>query len=310
MSDTPKDTPKGKSPGKKPNKRLAAAIERREARAPANDPPREEPREELREEPRAPQPPPIDTRPIAPLWDLPEQDVRIPVAALNYTVVFRYVLSEETGKHERVHCGQLPPDATGSAIRERWGGGRYFLQARCGQRLVASRELSIDGPESSRLPFGPIGELPSGLVTLQQGDSTSAAVFAMFQMWMAAQRQDFQAMLAMQQSITEKLASQYGANLVATHLRDQLASANARVSSLEKLLDEQREKERENDREAIKRKYKGDKVDWVEVVEAVGEIAPNVLNALPPRVKGFLEGLIVDGGKALPSGVTEHPLGG
>lgn len=307
MSDTPKDTPKGKSPGKKPNKRLAAAIERREARAAAaNDAPQEQqaPREEL----QAPQPPPIDTRPIAPLWDLPEQDVRIPVAALNYTVVFRYVLSEETGKHERVHCGQLPPEATGSAIREKWGGGRYFLQARCGQRLVASRELSVDGPEVSRLPFGPVGELPSGLVTLQ--DPAVAGYFAMFQMWMAHQRQDFQSILGMQQNTLEKLAGQFGASMVATHLRDQLTAANTRITMLEKLLDEHREKERDNERDAIKRKYKGDKTDWVEVVEAVGEIAPGVLQALPPRVKGFLESLVVDTGKALPSGVTEHTLPG
>lgn len=299
-----------KPPKKPENKRLAAAVERGAKRkGAAND---AQPQPVVNTQPATLPPdagPPVDTRPIAPLWDLPEQNVRIPVHVLDTTLVFRYVHNDETGKLERAHCGNVAPDATGSTIKRQWGGGRFFLQARIANRVVASRELLIDGPAPGNLPFGPIGELPSGLVTLQQHPEV-AGYFALFQMWMAQTRTDFQTILGMQQETLKLLGSQFGASMVNTHLKEQLSGALGRVSALEKLLDEQREREREHEKERLKAKYKGDKTDWVEVVEAVGEIAPNVLQALPPRVKGFLESLIVDGGKQLPSGVTEHPAGG
>lgn len=304
------------TPKKPINKRLAAAVERGSKRKEAaND---AQPQPEVNVEPATSQPsgggggpPPIDTRPIAPLWDLPDNNppVRIPQHALDGTLVFRYVHNDETGKLERAHCGTVAPDATGSSIKRQWGGGRFFLQARIANRIVASRELLIDGPSPGNLPFGPIGELPSGLVTLQQHPEV-AGYFALFQMWMAQTRTDFQTILGMQQETLKLLGSQFGASMVNTHLKDQLAIANGRVTALEKLLDEQREREREHEKERLKHKYKGDKIDWVEVVEAVGEIAPGVLQALPPKLKGFLESLVVDSGKALPSGVTEHPAGG
>lgn len=302
-----------KSPKKPENKRLAAAVERRTKRNGADND--AQPQPVVNTQPATPPPadpgPPIDTRPIAPLWDLPDNNppVRIPQHALDGTLVFRYVHNDETGKLERAHCGTIAPDATGSAIKRQWGGGRFFLQARIANRIVASRELLIDGPAPGNLPFGPIGELPSGLVTLQQHPEV-AGYFALFQMWMAQTRTDFQTILGMQQETLKLLGSQFGASMVNTHLKDQLASANGRVTTLEKLLDEQRERERDHEKERLKHKYRGDKTDWVEVVEAVGEIAPTVLQALPPRVKGFLESLVVEGGKQLPSGVTEHPAGG
>lgn len=307
-------------PPKKPiNKRLAAAVERGAARkGAAND---AQPTTQVNREnipPVQPSPsvggggggPPADSA-IAPLWDLPDNNppVRIPLNALDATLVFRYVHNDETGKLERAHCGNVAPDATGSTIKRQWGGGRYFLQARIANRVVAARELLIDGPSPGNLPFGPIGELPSGLVTLQQ-DPQVAGYFALFQMWMAQTRTDFQLILQMQQETLKLLGSQFGASMVNTHLKEQLAAAISRTTTLEKLLDDGREREREYEREKIKRKYKGDGTDWVEVVEAVGEIAPTVLQALPPKLKGFLEGLVVDAGKQLPSGVTEHPSGG
>lgn len=299
-----------KPPNKPKSKRLLAAVERGgQRKGAAND---AQPQPVVNTAPATPPAdagPPADTRPIAPLWDLPEQNVRIPVHALDNTLVFRYVHNDETGKLERAHCGNVAPDATGSSIKRQWGGGRFFLQARIANRIVASRELLIDGPAPGNLPFGPIGELPSGLVTLQQNPEV-AAYFAMFQMWMAHTRQDFQTILGMQQETLKLLGSQFGASMVNTHLKEQLSGALGRVSALEKLLDEQREREREHEKERLKAKYKGDKTDWVEVVEAVGEIAPGVLQALPPKLKGFLESLVVDSGKQLPSGVTEHPAGG
>ena len=295
-------------------KRLAAAIVRKREAA-ANETqrsarreraPEPEPEPERGPEPE-PQPRALDPRPIAPLWDLPEQKVQIPLEALNYTVVYRVVLGDD-GKQQRAHCGQLPPDATASAIKRQWGPGRYFIQARIGQRILGGRDLYIDGPEPSQnMPFGPIGELPSGLVTITQGDPTTAAFFAMFQMWMAQQRSDFQTILGMQQNTLEKLATQHGSSIIATHLREQLAAATARVRVLEEDKDKAREREAEHEREKLKARYKGDKTDWVEVAKAVSEAAPSVLEALPPKVKGFLESL-VGAAPELPAGVTEHPL--
>lgn len=279
-------------PPPKPRKQLSAKIAST-AKPPENDGGGEPPSE-------PPQLPP-DTRPIAPLWDMPEQNVRIPLEVLQVTFVYRYVL-DEGGKMQRMHCGNVGADATGETIRRKWGGGRYFLQARIGSRILATREFPIEGPEiNAGLPFAPIGELNSGLVTLNQ-DPQSAALFALFQMWMASQRTDFQAILGMQQAVLEKLAGQFGASMVATHLREQLANANGRVTELEKRLDDARDKERESEREALKRKYKGDSTTWVDVVEMVGEIAPPVLNALPPKFKTWLENMVTASGKSLPGG--------
>jgi hypothetical protein len=291
-----------KQPPKPPNKRLTAAVKSPpKARAAAPD---AQPDEPVNDNPRDP---PLDTRAIAPLWDMPEQNIRIPLDVLQQTFVYRYILSDK-GEMIRSHCGNLPPDATGAAIRRQWGGGRFFLQARVGSRVLAARDFHVDGPElQTGVPFGPIAELNSGLVTLNS-DPQSAALFALFQMWMAAQRGDFQAILTMQQSVLEKLAGQFGASMVANHLKEQLASANGRVTALEKLLDEQRERERASEKEALRRKYKGGDTDWVSVVEAVGEIAPAVLTALPPKVKTFLEGLATDAGKALPGGSSSSGL--
>lgn len=313
MSQDPPKPPNPKAP-KPPAKRLLEAKARGARKNAANDAqndpavePEPAPTASFRAAP-VDEPPPVDTRPVAPLWDLPEKGAQIPMELLDYTMVFRYQLDTENGRQVRVHCGNVPPDATGSTIRRQWGGGRYVLQARVGQRVIASRELLVDGPETANgLPFGPIGELPSGLVTLNQGDPTAAAIFSMFQMWMAAQRTDFQAMLAMQQSVTEKLASQFGASMVATHLKEQLATAQARVRVLEEDKDKALEREKEHEREKLKARYKGDRTDWVEVIGAVGEMAPAVLEALPPKLKAFLESLALDAGKQLPSGVTEHP---
>ena len=302
-----------KLPKKPQSKRLAAAVERGATRKGAANDAQVKP--VVNTEPATMSsgtgPSPVDARAIAPLWDLPDNTppVRIPQDAMDSTQVFRYVHNDETGRMERAHCGNVAPDATGSTIKRQWGGGRYFLQARIANRVVAARELLIDGPAPGNLPFGPIGELPSGLVTLQQHPEV-AGYFALFQMWMAQTRTDFQTILGMQQETLKLLGSQFGASMVNTHLKDQLASANGRVTALEKLLDETRERERDHEKERLKHKYKGDKTDWVEVIEAVGEMAPSVLQALPPKVRGFLEGLIVDTGKALPSGVTEHPAGG
>lgn len=317
MTDQPND--KGAGKPAKPVKTATAAQRKRirlqvekkraaAAAAAAND--REgdegEEREPERAEVREAEP-----EPVAPLWDLPEQGVRIPLAALNYTVVYRLIVGDD-GKQQRAHCGTLAPDATASAIKRQYGPGRYFIQARIGQRIVGGRELIIDGPEhSANLPFGPIGELPSGLVTLTQGDPLTAALLAMGQVWIAQQRQDFQQMLAMQQSTLEKLATQHGSSIVATHLREQLAASAARVRALEEDRDKLREREADHEREKLKARYKGDKTDWVEVAQAVGEMAPAVLEALPPKIKGFLENLVGSGGggggRELPAGVTEHP---
>lgn len=249
-----------------------------------------------------PSPAPVDAlRAIAPLWDLPEKNVRIPVDSLDMTLVFRWVL-DDAGQMQRSHCGNLPATATGEEIRRKWGGGRFFLQARIGQRVVASQNFMVEGPEiNQQLPFGPVGELKSGLVTLQS-DPQTAAIFALFQMWQAAERSDFQLMLQMQQNVLEKLASQFGASMVVTNLKEQLLGATSRIAALEKLLDEGRERERQAEKDALKRKYKGDSTSWVEIVEAVGEIAPAVLQALPPKVKALLEGLATDAAKQLPGG--------
>lgn len=296
-----------KSAPKPPVKKASAALRpparRTEVPEPAHDD------EHVNAKPaNEPQPTPVDTRAIAPLWDLPEQNIRIPQDQLQQTFVYRYILNEQ-GQHQRAHVGTLAADATGSTIRRQWGGGRFYLQARIGSRIVASRELLIDGPEQqSNLPFGPIGELNSGLITLTGGDPNTAALFAMFQMWMASQRTDFQTILTMQQGVLEKLATQFGASMIVAHLKEQLATANSRVRMLEEDKDKSNEREREYERESLKRKYKGSDTSWVDVVEAVGEIAPAVLKALPPKVQALLEGLVSDAGKSLPGGANNPGL--
>lgn len=253
--------------------------------------------------------------PIAPLWDLPEQSVRIPVSALTYTVVYRLVTDERTGESERAHCGNLGPAAGPGELRRQYGAGRYFLQARCGQRIVAGRHLTLDGPEAGRLPFGPVGELPSGLVTLTQADPVTAGMFALFQVWVGQMRDDFQRTLALQQSVLEKLAGQFGAGMVASHLKENNAELIRRVRELEQDRDRVRDAAHEVDLERVRAKAKAKAgTDWEGIVASVAKVAPPVLEALPPRVKGFLESLVPAGeslpAAGLPPGVVEPPAGG
>lgn len=248
--------------------------------------------------------------PIAPLWDMPEEKVRIPVSVLSYTIVYRLVFDEGRGEEKRAHCGNLPPQAGPSDLKRQFGGGKFFLQARIGQRVAAGRVFVIDGPSANtNLPFGPVGELPSGLVTLTQTDPTLAGFFAMFQMNTAQMRDDFQRVLQMMFELNKSLATQYGAANVASHLRDDNAAQRQRIKELEEKLEARAKDHTEFELEKLKFKLKKEP-EWKELVSEVGSMVPAVVERLPPRVKAFLEGLVPDGeapAAQLPAGVKEHP---
>ena len=249
--------------------------------------------------------------PIAPLWDMPEEKVRIPVSVLSYTIVYRLVFDEGRGEEKRAHCGNLPPQAGPSDLKRQFGGGKFFLQARIGQRVAAGRVFVIDGPSANaNLPFGPVGELPSGLVTLTQSDPTLAGFFAMWQMNTAQQRDDFQRVLQMMFELNKSLATQYGAANVASHLRDDNAAQRQRIKELEEKLEQRAKDHTEFELEKLKFKLKKEP-EWKELVSEIGGMVPAVVERLPPKVKAFLESMVPSGDEggslALPPGSKEHP---
>jgi hypothetical protein len=309
---------------------IKAAIEKRKQRAAAkaaaaagagevaevaNDAPEPEP-SPLRAAP-APAPAPMGDaggadyfEPIAPLWDMPEEKVRIPVSVLSYTIVYRLVFDEGRGEEKRAHCGNLPPQAGPSDLKRQFGGGKFFLQARIGQRVAAGRVFVIDGPSvNANLPFGPVGELPSGLVTLTQSDPTLAGFFALFQMNTAQMRDDFQRILQMMFELNKSLATQYGAANVAAHLRDDNSAQRQRIKELEEKLEQRSKDHTEFELEKLKFKLKKEP-EWKELVTEIGGMVPAVVERLPPKVKAFLESMVPgDEGStlALPPGSKEHP---
>lgn len=310
---------------------IKAAIEKRKQRAAAkaaaaagagevaevaNDAPEPEP-SPLRAAP-APAPAPMGDaggadyfEPIAALWDMPEEKVRIPVSVLSYTIVYRLVFDEGRGEEKRAHCGNLPPQAGPSDLKRQFGGGKFFLQARIGQRVAAGRVFVIDGPSANtNLPFGPVGELPSGLVTLTQSDPTLAGFFAMWQMNTAQQRDDFQRVLQMMFELNKNLATQYGAANVASHLRDDNAAQRQRIKELEEKLEARSKDHTEFELEKLKFKLKKEP-EWKELVTEIGGMVPAVVERLPPKVKAFLESMVPGGEEgsalALPPGSKEHP---
>lgn len=273
------------------------------------------------EPPPEPLPPtraaPPEPQAIAPLWDAIDADppFQIPLsyAKQGYTMIFRTVLSEATGKMERVYCGNVNAEAGLSDLRRQFGPGRYYLQLRIGQKNVAARTVAIDGVEQGSLPFGPLGELPSGLLTLTQSDPTTAALFGMFQIMLAQSRDDAQRTLQMTAGFVDRLASQYGAANINGSLREDVKALRERIKELEGERDGVLKRSHELEIEKVKRKYRDkDGSDWVEVAKAAVEIAPDVMGMLPEKVKNFLGSLIEGGAPStsapqLPAGALEHP---
>ena len=215
------------------------------------------------------------------------------------------MIQEDGGRVVKAHCGNLPPDATESDIRRKWGAGRYALQLRVGQRTVIGRTLVIDGPEQSQLPFGPLQEMPSGLLSLVQADPLTAAIFAMHQVQLAQTREDSQRMLQMVGGFVDKLATQYGSQNINAQLRETIKEQNARIKELEAARESIRDKEHAIELEKVKLKYKDKNgTDWVEVVKGVGEALPEIAKFVPPGVQKFLESLVAG---ELPPGAVESP---
>lgn len=95
-------------------------------------------------------PPPVE---LAPLFDVPEEGIALPLAALDGGCIEAYRYRDQNGKLVPAYTLELEPRATVGHIIANRGGGKYLLRAKDPSgRIVAVRRLDIEGAEIEPTP--------------------------------------------------------------------------------------------------------------------------------------------------------------
>ena len=243
---------------------------------------------------------------IAPLFDKPEDNVRVPQGVLDHIQVYR---ARQTAEGIAAsYLGQVRPNATMETLRDLYGGGTFKLVGH-NKKVICINFVTIEGPEkiAGGNTYNQIIENNSGILTLST-DPHTAAVLAAFQLMMVSERQSHQIVL---DKMTETLLVLKDV-IVDRDGKDRtnklFTAMDARTETLQKEVDKLREDERNGIQKridlAIKEKGGEEQMTPKDWIKLAGDI-PELLEKVPQ-----LQKLLSAVGKALfEGGPGDAPLG-